>query len=207
MEFKYYLIKQVLKRTLTDTQWTKLVKLYEASPCPLEGLSLWSRRVAECQIEQSLLSGDREGFRQQLPHHRDELSGRSLQESVLARGSLLLYVLRVLGRMARPTGLFVQLSGASPGLRTELAWKLAKALAPAFRHASIVTPGNPTKVLRALLQSTLLLSTEVMIPLRTLACGAHVRWQPSLTRRENFTHAVATTLSHLSQRTMCRLEL
>jgi hypothetical protein len=207
VEFKYYLIKQVLKQTLSHAQWTKLVAFYQASPCPMEALSLWTRETA-VQIEQSLLSEDRDGFREQLPRYNYEFTATVFRESALARGAgFIRDSARVATRMARPTGLFVQLSGGALGLRTELAWKLAKTLAPAFRRSSVVNPGNPAKVLRALIESTLLVSAEEVIPYRTPYGGVDIHWQPALTRRENFEHAVATILSHLSRRTMRRLEL
>lgn len=48
--FKYYLIKQVLKQTLSSVQWKKLVALYEASPRPQDALSVWPSDTA-AQIE------------------------------------------------------------------------------------------------------------------------------------------------------------
>lgn len=207
VEFKYYLIKQVLKQTLSDAQWQKLVALYEASPLPHDALSLWRRSTA-AQIEQAILNHDCDGFKELLARCKDELTNTSPQECTLARSEyFILDSARVVTRITQPTGLFVQISNGEPEERTALAGQLAKTVAPAFRRSSVVASRNPAKVLRALVESTLVVSPDEVIPFRTLYGGVDIHWQSALTPGENFDHAVAAVLSHLSQRTARRLEL
>jgi hypothetical protein len=160
------------------------------------------------QIEQSLLHNDREAFKNLVPHLRSELVNTPLRERATARAaSLACDAARVVARMAHPTGLFVQINSGTSAQRTLLASQLAQALAPAFRRASVVTSCNPARLVRALLESTLVVSPDEVIPWRKSYGGVDIHWQPSLTITNNFEVAVATILSHLSQRTMRRLEL
>lgn len=207
VELKYYLIKQVLKQTLSDAQWRKLVALYDASPLPQNALSMWPRSTA-AQIEQAILNDHCAGFREMLPRCNAQLNNTSPQERTSARsGSFLLDCARVVTRITQPTGLFVQISHGSRAERTELAWKLAKTLAPAFRRASVLTSSNPAQIIRALIESTLVVSPKEVIPLRTLYGGVDIHCQPSLTPKENLESAVAIVLTHLAQRTTRRLDL
>ncbi len=207
VEFKYYLVKQVLKQTLSDAQWQQLVALYQASPLPHNALSLWRRSTA-AQIEQALLKPDRDGFRKLLPHVKHELTNTSPREGTLPRGgSFLLDCARMVTRITQPTGLFVQITNGGLGERTELACRLAKALAPAFRRSSLVATSNPAGMLRALVESTLVVSSDEVAPFRTFYGGVDVDWRPALSPQKNLELAIAAVLSHLAHRTMLRLEL
>ena len=85
-DFKYYLTKQVLKQTLSNSQWIKLAALYQAADRPRKALSWWQPETA-AQIEQALLHNDRDAFRDRLPRLRRELSDMLSPESPLDRAS------------------------------------------------------------------------------------------------------------------------
>ncbi len=207
VDFKYYLTKQVLKQTVSVRQWKKLAALYQAAGDPQEALSWW-RPASAAQIEQTLRHNDREAFKNLVSRLRSHLINIPLQESAIARASAMAFdAARVLARIAHPTGLFVQISNGSRTQRTELAWKLAKTLAPAFRRSCVVASRNPARVLRALIESTLVISVDELITFRTLYGGVDLHWQPALAPRDNFECAVAALISHMAQRTMRRLEL
>lgn len=207
VDFKYYLTKQVLKQTVSDTQWRKLVMLYHAVDDPREALSWW-RLATAAQIEQCLLRNNCEEFRTLLPHVRNQLITTPAHESLTARTSSFVgRSARVVRRVANATGLFAQISSGTAAQRTALASALANTLAPAFRRASISEASNPATVLRALVASTLVVSTAEAIPFRTLFGGVDIHWQQELAESENLESAVATILSHLSQRTLRRLQV
>lgn len=204
VDFKYYLTKQVLKQSLSTRQWRKLITLYQAASHPREALSWW-RVATAAQIEQSLLHNDQEACKTLLPHLRSELLKTPFRESPTARtSSFLLESARMAVRILRPTGLFVQVRDGSPRERKYLAWKLARTLAPAFRRAVIVNHSTPARVLRVLIESTLVVSTDEMLPFRTLYGGVSIHWQAKLMRSENLESAIDAVLSHLSKRTMRR---
>ncbi len=85
-DFKYYLTKQVLKQTLSHSQWMKLTALYQAADHPQQAFSWWRPETAE-QIERCLLHNDRDAFRDLLPRLRRELSDTPSPESPLDRPS------------------------------------------------------------------------------------------------------------------------
>jgi hypothetical protein len=207
VELKYYLIKQVLKQTLSDAQWRKLVALREASPLPQNAFRMWRRSTA-AQIEQAILNHDRTGLRELLPHCNHQLSNTSPPECTLGRsGSFILDCARVVKRITQATGLFVQITNGNREQQTELACKLATTLAPAFRRASVVASGNPAKVLPALIESTLIVSPQEAIPFRTLYGGVDIHWQPASAATEHLEYAITMVLSHLAHRTTRRLKL
>lgn len=207
VDFKYYLIKQVLKRIVSNSQWEKLTALYQTADDPRETLSWW-RLANAAQIEQTLRRNDRETFRDLVPQLRTELINTPVRENAVAKASSFTSnAVRVLTRITHPTGLFVQISNGSPDERKELAHRLATTLAPAFRRSSVAVSSNPARVVRALIESTLVLSPQEVIPLRTLYGGIDLHWQASLSPEKNVECAIAAVLSYLSQRTMRRLEL
>jgi hypothetical protein len=207
IDFKYYLIKQVLKQKPCNTQWIKLLTLCEAADHPREALS-WCRPETAAQVEQALLHHDRDLFTSLLPHIGYELDGVARGESVFARTSAFARDgARVIGRIAHPTGLFVQMTGGSPEERARLSRNLAQTLAPAFRRTSVVASANPARILRALVESTLVVSPKQTLPERAMACGLDIPWKPELSPAKNLECAIAAVLSHLSQRTMRRLKL
>ncbi len=207
IDFKYYLTKQVLKQTLSDAQWKKLAALYAASAQPQQALARWPREPAN-QIERALLQNDREGFRNLARRLKCELNRAPRQESAsAAMSSFIRDAARLVSRVARPTGLFVRISGGGLEERTALAWQLTKLLAPAFRRTWVVTSCNAAKVMRALVESTLVVSPNETIPFPLLPGAVDLRWRSAASASENLELAIATVLSYLSKRTMRRLEL
>ena len=207
VEFEYYLTKQVLKRTVSSRQWEKLTALYQTADDLREALSWW-RLANAAQIDQALRRDDWETFRNLVPHLHHELINSPDREGAPARAaSFASDAARVLTRVTGPTGLFVQISDGTLDERAEMAHRLAKALAPAFRRSSVMVSSNPAKVVRALVESTLFVSPKEMIPFRTLYGGIDLRWRATLSPEKNFERALAGVLAYLSQRTMRRLEL
>ena len=207
IDFKYYLIKQVLKQRPSNTQWRNLLALCEAADHPREALS-WCRPETAAQVEQALLHHDRDLFTSLVPHIGYELNGAARGESLFARTSAFARDgARVIGRIAHPTGLFVQITGGSPEERARLSRNLAQILAPAFRRMSVAASANPARILRALVESTLVVSPKQTLPGRAMGCGLDIPWKPELSPAKNLECAIAAVLSHLSQRTMRRLKL
>lgn len=207
IDFKYYLAKQVLKQTVTANQWEKLITLYQAAGDPGQAFSWW-RLGDAAKIEQTLLHNDYELFRKLAPSLRTELMGSQLRESLVARvSSVAANAVRIARRLARPTGLFVHIDNGSTAQRTELARSLAKVLAPVCRRVSVISYATLPKVLRNLVESTLVVSSDDETAFRRLLGGVNIHWQPALTRSENLEYAVSNVLSYLSQRTRERLNL
>ena len=207
VDFKYYLIKQLLKQTISDLQWKKLMALREAANDPREAFCFWPLATA-AQIEEALSHNDRQLFRTLLPQLRRELTNTPAVENAPAKASALAHDAdRIARRLAHPTGLFVQITGAGLQQRTELANGLSHTLAPAFRRASVMSISNPAGVVRDLIASTLVLSPGQASPYRALYGGLDIRWQPELAAGGNLEFAVSAILSHLSRRTARRLKL
>jgi len=205
-DFKYYLTKQVLKQSVTDGQWRKLLALYQAADDPRGALSWW-RLPTAAQIDQSLRHHDRQAFGNLVPHLRRELIQTPSTEGVVARASSCAFeTARVVKRLVNPTGLFVRIRSGSPEQRSKLAGNLADALAPAFRHSSVVAFSNPAR-LRTLIESTVVLAHDQMVPFRKLYAGVDIHWQPAATTAQNVEWAITSILSHLAQRTVVRLKL
>jgi hypothetical protein len=203
VDFRYYLIKQVLKQTVTESQWRKLVALYHAAHNRRQALSCWPLTSA-AQMAQILLHNDREGFRNLAPSLRNELVRTPGREGVVAEASsCALNAARVARRLAHPTGLLVQLWGGNREDRTALGATLAKTLAPAFRRASVISSANPAKILRALVESTLVISPGEAIPFGAIFGGIDIQCHAA----SSLESAITAILSHLSQRTVRRLKL
>lgn len=206
-DFKYYLTKQVLKQTLSHSQWMKLTALYQAADHPQQAFSWWRPETAE-QIERCLLHNDRDAFRDLLPRLRRELSDTPSPESPLDRPSFRARdAARLLGRIVLPTGLLLRISGGDPQQRNEFGRSLANTVAPAFRRACTLDSRNVVKIARALVESTLLVSTDSLMPVPRFFTAVDLRWQREFSPGQNVEYAIAAVLSHLSQRTMRRLNL
>ncbi len=206
VDFKYYLTKQVLKQTLTQKQWSKLVALHQASLRPRDALSCW-QRITAAQIERALQRDDRFTFAQLIPGLRYEVNRLPRPERIFRRmASLAGNGARVLRRVARPTGLTLQLTNGSAEQRTRLACALTKALAPAFRRTCVLDSWSALKVRRAVIESTLLVSPGHLKPLHPLH-GLQIDCQPGQSPSANLDCAIDSVLSYLSRRTMRRFSL
>jgi hypothetical protein len=142
-EFTYYLLKKVLKQTITCHQLKRLQHLFARNPaaCQRRVATFWPAQTALLQravVEQKL------GWLQcQLPNLLAELgearvSGHRFDRNI----QTLRDARRVLRRITFPTGFSVQIRGANSSLRSELADGLVCELAGAFRRARRIWPAN-----------------------------------------------------------------
>ncbi len=206
VDFKYYLIKQVLKQTLTDAQWAKLATLYRHSPDPELALSLW-QQPSNLQMESALLRNDRAAFRALLPRLRSELESMPHEEDTVARASAFVANgARLISRVAHPTGLFVRILNGRLADRINLALKLGQSMAPAFRRTWIDCEFSLAGINCALIASTLVVCPNKGLLGRAPA-GVDIAWQHTLSATENLERAIAVVISHLADRTMRRLKL
>ncbi len=206
VDFRYYVIKQVLKQTLTDAQWAKLATLYHHSPDPELALCLW-QQPSNLQMESALLRNDCAAFRALLPRLRNELESMPHEEETVARASAFVAdSARFVSRVAHPTGLFVRIINGRLVDRIDLALKLGQAMAPAFRRTWIDCEFSPASINRALIASTLVVSPNKGLLGRAPA-GVDITWKCTLSATENLERAIAAVISHLADRTTRRLKL
>jgi len=203
IDFKYYLIKQVLKRTLTHGQWRKLTSLYRTSQYPQVALSLWPAET-RAEIERVLGQDRAAMFSNLLPRLSLELKRSPLHENFAERMAASGRELARLTRRAlHPTGLFVRITNGVSNQRYRLGLQLSHAVAPAFRRIRVAY--SSVNMLLALIASTLVVAPESVV---SAPCGGiRLRWHPELRPEENLDTAIATVMSHLSRRTMRRLGL
>jgi hypothetical protein len=207
VDFKYYLIKQVLKQTLTDAQWSRLVTLYRSSADPERGLSLWPQ-PGRLEIESALLRNDPAAFRRLLSQLHWELESTHYKEGPVARAAVFFADgARVASRVQHPTGLFVGITDGRPVERIDLGLRLVKAMAPAFRHTWVDGEFSPAKMTCALIASTLVVSPSQGFLVRAPCGSVTVHCSPSLSPSENLKCAITAVVSHLGERTVRRLKL
>jgi hypothetical protein len=206
VDFKYYLIKQVLKQTLTDAQWAKLRALYHQSSDPEFAFSLW-RQPSNLQIESALLRDDRAAFHALAPRLRNELESTPCEEDAVARAAAFVAdTARFVSRVSHPTGLFVRIINGHLSDRINLALRLGQAMAPAFRRTWIDCEFSPASINHALIASTLVVSPNKGLLGRAPA-GVDITWQCALSATANLQRAIAVVVSHLADRTMRRLKM
>jgi len=204
VDFEYYLMKQVLKHTLTHIQWQKLNALYRESSHPERALSHWPWETRP-EIERALQQPNPVVFRNLMPRLSAELHREPQREQLPARTAWLgAEITRIAQRITHPTGLFVRIAHGDGDDRGWLAERLCHTVAPAFRRAWVAGHLPPAAVLRALIASTLVISVQQSGPLYG---GVQVRLEPRLKRSENLERATDLVISHLSRRTACRLRL
>src|SRR5208337_142931 len=171
-EFTYYLIKKVLKQSVTDFQLSRLSHLYQRDPknCRAEILKFWSVATVPA-VERALVANDLAWFQLQMPGLLAELKASARVESLGRRVvQKLLDRVRVIERALHPTGMSALVCGGGKKQRSAIAKGLLHQLAPAFRRKANLQ-GYPTgalglisslhlarKVLTARLRSTLVVS-------------------------------------------------
>jgi hypothetical protein len=136
-EFTYYLIKKVLKQSITSHQLKHLQHLFarDSVACRQRLASFWPAGTA--LLLQRAIVEQRLGWLQsQLPNllaelHRSPVAGRRLRRTAQKLGD----AGRFLRRIMFPTGLSLVVTGGDSRLRSELADGLVCNLAPAFRHS------------------------------------------------------------------------
>jgi hypothetical protein len=140
-EFIYYLLKKVLKQSVTADQLRRLQQLYSSEPgkCQRKLASFWSQTTV-LAIERALVESDLTWFSNRLPDLRLELNRSAPVE---CRFDRLLSRLREFARRVErtlyPTGMSVLITGGESSLRSEVANHLLQSLAPAFRRTKKVS--------------------------------------------------------------------
>lgn len=136
IEFGYYVVKKIAKRSLTEEHGRRLTELYNQDPtgCDREIARFWRGRSVRL-IGGAAASGNWDAVRELLPSLRRELLWpRTTRE---LRSSVQYWVAEVLRRFRRwrvPTGLHVVLLGADGAGKSTTVAALGNALAPAFRR-------------------------------------------------------------------------
>lgn len=164
-EFIYYVIKKILKQSITAGQLKRLQHLLARDPrgCKQGLARFWSGETASL-LQQAIVAQDLAWMQRQLPMLLAELQRSPMLESPVRRvGQTLCAIGRILRRIRRPTGLSVVVTGSNRGLCAELADGLVCDLAPAFRRARRIWMADtvlsalaqPLKVWAARVRSTL----------------------------------------------------
>jgi len=148
-EFTYYLLKKVLKQSITPHQLKRLQHLLARNPaeCRQRIAKFWPVKAAA--LQRAIAEHDFRGFRRELPELYCELQASRPVEPLLSRFAGKLQELsRGSRRTMRPTGMWVRITGADFEQRTRLAEELTHALGPAFRRARLLTPSASGAFLR-----------------------------------------------------------
>ena len=137
-EFAYYLIKKVLKQSVTDFQLRRLRHLYQRDPvsCRTEITKFWPQATVRA-IEKALAASDLAWFQSAKPGLLTELMASTPAERFWER--LLQRVRdgrRIVGRILRPTGMSVLICGGSVDERSAIVQGLLRQVAPAFRRVA-----------------------------------------------------------------------
>ena len=169
-EFTYYLLKKVLKQSITADQLQRLRGLYSSEPaeCQRRLARFWPQTTA-LAIQRALVQPDLGWFANRLPALLLELNRSTPVEHLFSRcvASLREFVRR-LQRALFPTGMSVLVTGGESSLRSNVADDLLQNLAPAFRRTSKVslTTGFQSalsvaaRVFAARRRSTLIVGTD-----------------------------------------------
>ena len=212
-ELLYYLIKKVLKQSISEAQWKKLRDLYGAGRCGLrlEMQRFWQPVTAKA-IEEAIQTDNFPWFRANLGPLLAELLRSPWQETATQRlWQRAQSAARYWRRLVQPTGLLVRVVGGTVSQRAKLAQSLTRKLAPAFRHTWVVPDrlGSASSIatLRALVRSTLVLDFDHAVPLRPGTKGVEVLWRKDLSSAQNLTRAMELAIQNLSCRTCRRLGL
>ena len=167
-EFTYYLIKKVLKQSITSHQLTRLQHLLarNQAECCARIARFWP---AESPLLQQAITGhDLAWLQQRLPALHRELRKSRPVEDVLRRCAAKLYEFaRLASRAANPTGMWVEIAEGDAEQRIQLAGELVSRLASAFRHTRTMLPmvghnslAKRIEVLAARIRSTLVVSAD-----------------------------------------------
>ena len=168
-QFIYYLLKKVLKQSITPGQLKRLQHLYARDPaqCRARMDRFWSLTAA-IQTQQAVVNDDLAWFQTRMPKLLAELMKSAPMEDSFGRIKAKLRDLgRRLRRAAFPTGLAVLVVGTDQDLRSEIADGVLQVVAPAFRRTAKVAPGCgflstlrlAIRIFRARRQSTLIVGT------------------------------------------------
>lgn len=142
-QFTYYLLKKVLKQSITSHQLKRLQHLLARKPaeCRQRIAKFWPVKAAT--LQRTIAEHDFRSFRQQLPELNCELqASRSVQPPLSRFAGKLQELSRCLRRVMRPTGMWVCITGGDFEQRARLAEELAHTLGPAFRRTRLLTPSG-----------------------------------------------------------------
>ncbi len=134
-EFTYYLIKKVLKQSVTDFQVRRLRHLYQRDPAACrEGiLKFWSVATVRA-AEKALVVSDLGRLQSHLPDLLAELKTSALMEGLGKRVAQRFEDgMRVILRVLRPTGMSVLVCDGEREQRSAIAEALLQQLSPGFR--------------------------------------------------------------------------
>lgn len=205
--FIYYLIKKVLKQSITTAQWHKLLVLHGPFSRIAEVPRFWPENAA-ANIEWALLQNNRRWFTGALNSLLAELKASPYREPLTERiQAFFAELLRLIRRVLRPTGLLVQISGGTQVERMQLATAIGQTMAPAFRRTTVQRePRHWTRVLRRLIASTLVVHPELTTVGRLLG-AITITYLQNLSPTENLEVAIQSVICHLSSRTVRRFRL
>ncbi|MGB8887826.1 MAG: phosphotransferase [Candidatus Korobacteraceae bacterium] len=195
-QFTYYLLKKILKQSLTADQLRRLQNLYTSQPAECQGrLSRFWPPATALEMQRALIDSNLSWFQARRKNLLLELRRSAPVESWLERSA---GKLRNLGRRVRralhPTGMWVLVAGGEAGLASKVADGLLQSLAPAFRWTDTATVAHTVasslsqaaRIFCARRQSTLVVSTGDLEP-RTIGLYS---------RRLQFCSMLTRFLSH-----------
>ena len=164
--FSYYLLKKVLKQSVTPHQLKRLQHLLARSPCECRGriAQYWPARALG--LERAIAEQDVRGFREQLPALYGELEASRPVQSFASRcWHKSRDLARRLRRAMHPTGMWLVVAGGELPQRIQIAEKLAERLAPVFRRTRVLAESpvessvqRTMRILFARMRSTLVIT-------------------------------------------------
>jgi len=175
-DFAYYLIKKVLKQSVSPNQLKRLQHLLARNPSECHAIiaSFWPSRAL--LLERAIATQDAAWFSQHLPSLYRELEKSHPLEAFRQRCmGKLRELARCLRRVARPTGMWVEVAGGQPQQQIQLAEEVARRLAPAFRRTRVVAPRTPHTLFTAG-PALLLARTRSTLVVRATGPGSS-RWR------------------------------
>lgn len=171
-EFTYYLLKKVLKQSITPRQLQRLQILLSSSPgeCEQRIAKFWPTQARA--LRETIAEQDFHGLRRCLPALYDELQSAGAAEPIAARVTGKLRDLaRLVRRTLRPTGMWIVVEGGALRERTLLAGELATRLAPAFRRIHVASRSKRdtslteiARLLAARVRSTVIVTVAEPVP-------------------------------------------
>ena len=137
-QFIYYLLKKVLKQSITAHQLKRLQHLHSSRPaeCQLRLTRFWTHTTA-LQVQRALVEQDLTWFDNRLSNLLVELNRSApVERRFEGRVAKLRDLVRQLRRTLYPTGMSVMVTGGESILRSNIADGLLQILPPAFRRTA-----------------------------------------------------------------------
>ena len=143
-EFAYYLVKKVLKRSISLHQLKRLRHMFARDPAPAQQrlAALWQPETA-FRLQRAIVDENLNWMECQLPNLLHELQRSPATERPVPRVlQKLRETQRLLRRIIFPTGLSLVVTGATSELCSQVADGLVCELDPAFRRTRWISPGK-----------------------------------------------------------------